>query len=337
MLRIIFALTFAFSSAAGAMQPIELAPDAPEHHVVIKGDTLWGIAARFLKDPFRWPDVWRMNAEQVKNPHRIFPGQVIVLDRSGDQPQLKLATVKLSPAVRSEPISEEIPAIPPQAIEPFLSRPLVIDPGQFETAPRIIATQEGRLFTGSGDVIYVDGADANTSLWHVYRPGKPLLDPDDGKTVLGVEAIYLGDARTIAPGAPATLTILRARQEIGRGDYLVPAVRAEPISYAPRPPAQAVAARVINLYGGVGEGGRLSTVSISRGKRDGLELGHVLALHRAGRQVSNRFDDGKPQQHTLPDERYGLLFVFRVFERVSYGLVLEASRPVIPGDSVRNP
>lgn len=337
MRHIIFALVFAFSTAASAMPPIELAPDAPDHHVVVKGDTLWGIAAKFLKDPFRWPDIWRMNAEQVKNPHRIYPGQVIVLDRSGGEPRLTLATVKLAPQVRAEPIAEEIPAIPPQAIEPFLSQPLAIDPSQFETAPRIVATQEGRLFTGAGDIIYASGADADkTRAWHVYRPGKPLLDPET-REVLGVEAVYLGDARSIVPGEPATLEITRTRQEIGRGDYLVPASRPQLLSYVPRPPAQPVEARVINLYGGVGEGGRLSTVSISRGKKDGIELGHVLALYRAGQTVSNRFDGGRPRQHTLPDERYGLLFVFRVFERVSYGLVIEAGRPVLPGDAVRKP
>jgi len=340
MHRIIFALLFAFSATILAQpqpQPIELAPDAPEHHVVVKGDTLWGIAGRFLKDPFRWPDIWRMNAEQVRNPHLIYPGQVIVLDRSGKEPQLRLATVKLSPQVRIEPITDEIPAIPPQAIEPFLSRPLVIDAGQFDTAPRIVATQEGRLFTSVGDLIYATGADTSQVRdWHVYRPGKPLHDPET-RELLGIEAIYLGDARGMVPGDPATLAITRSRQEIGRGDYLVPAAQDRLASYVPRPPTHPVTGRVINLYGGVGEGGRLSTISISRGKQDGIEAGHVLALYRAGQVVSNRFDGGKPRLHTLPDERYGLLFVFRVFDRVSYALVLEARRPVVPGDQVRKP
>ncbi len=338
MRHIIFALIFGFSTAAIAQgaKPIELAPDAPEHHVVVRGDTLWGIAAKFLKDPFRWPDIWRMNAEQVRNPHRIYPGQVIVLDRSGTDPQLRLGVVKISPTVRIEQIPEEIPAIPPEAIEPFLTQPLVIDIKQFENAPRIVATQENRLFTATGDHLFATGVSPQTRAWQIYRPGKALLDPDS-KEPLGIEATYLGTARPLVPGEPTKLEITGVKQEIGRGDYLVPAPQPEIMNYVPRAPSQPVAGRVINLYGGVGEGGRLSIVSLSRGSNDGLATGHVLALYRAGQTVSNRFDGARPQHHTLPDERYGLLFVFRVFERVAYGLVLEAMRPVVPGDLVRQP
>jgi hypothetical protein len=337
MRHIIFALIFGFSTAAFAQKPIELAPDAPDHHVVVPGDTLWGIAGMFLKDPFRWPDIWKMNAEQVKNPHRIYPGQVVILDRSGAEPRLKLGeVVKLSPTVRVEAIGKEIPAIPSQAIEPFLSQPLVIDLEQFATAPRIVATQENRVFTGNGDTIYASNVDSNVKLWQIYRPGKPLLDPDSKET-LGVEAAYLGNARVVGdPGDPTTLEITSVKQEIGRGDRLVPASRPEVMSYMPRIPEKAVDGRIINIYGGVGEAGRHSIVSISRGKQDGLEMGHVLAIHRAGATVTNRFDD-KPETHVLPDERYGLMFVFRVFDRVSYGLIVEASRPVVPGDRVSKP
>lgn len=338
MRHIIFALFLSFSTAAAmAQKPIELAPDAPDHHVVVAGDTLWGIAAKFLKDPFRWPDVWKMNAEQVKNPHRIYPGQVVILDRSGAEPQLKLGQmVKLSPEVRVEMTPREIPAIPANAIEPFLAQPLVIDLQQFETAPRIVATQENRVFTGNGDTIYASGVDPKVGLWQIYRPGKPLIDPDSQET-LGVEAIYLGSARTASESeGVTTLTITDVKQEIGRGDRLVPASRPEVMSYMPHPPERTVAGRVLNLYGGVGEGGRHSIISLSRGKQDGLERGHVLALYRAGATVTNRFDD-KPESHVLPDERYGLIFVFRVFERVSYALVLDAARPVVPGDRIRQP
>lgn len=338
MRHIIFALFLSFSTAAAlAQKPIELAPDAPDHHAVVPGDTLWGIAAKFLKDPFRWPDIWKMNAEQVKNPHRIYPGQVVILDRSGAQPQLKLGQmVKLSPEVRVEMTPREIPAIPANAIEPFLAQPLVIDLQQFEAAPRIVATQENRVFTGNGDTIYASGVDPKVGLWQVYRPGKPLIDPDNQET-LGVEAIYLGSARTVSESeGVTTLTITDVKQEIGRGDRLVPASRPEVMSYMPHPPERTVAGRVLSLYGGVGEGGRHSIISLSRGKQDGLERGHVLALYRAGATVTNRFDD-KPESHVLPDERYGLIFVFRVFERVSYALVLDAARPVVPGDRIRQP
>lgn len=344
MRRIIFALFFSFSTAAAfaqggqATRPLELAPDAPERHVVVPGDTLWGISSKFLKDPYRWPELWKMNTEQVKNPHRIYPGQVVILDRSGTEPQLRLGQlVKVEPAVRSEPISKEIPAIPPQVIEPFLSQPLVIEPNEFDFAPRIVATDESRVYTGNGDTIFAAGIDPRVSQWQVFRPGKPFIDPDTNEA-LGIEATFLGNARPIGAVAEVTpLLVTSVKQEIGRGDRLVPASRPEAISYMPRAPEMAVQGRVLSLYGGVGEGGRHSIVAISAGKRNGLEMGHVLALYRPNVTVTNRFDDGPPQSHVLPEERYGLMFVFRVFERVSYALITDAARPVKAGDRVGNP
>jgi len=344
MRSIIFALIFSFSTASGgvlAQMPIELAPDAPERHVVVPGDTLWGISARFLKDPYRWPELWKMNAEQVKNPHRIYPGQVVVLDRSGEQPQLKLGQViKLEPQVRSEAISREIPAIPPQAIEPFLAQPLVIDPGHFDGAPRIVGTDESRVFAGNGDTIYATGIDPQVGQWQVFRPGKPLVNPDTQET-LGIEAIFLGNAQPVGPVAAVTpLLITAIKQEIGRGDRLIPARRPEVMSYVPHAPATAIQGRVLGIFGGDSAGGRNSIVTLSAGKREGLEVGHVLALRRAGATVTNRFPDvadGKPQTHVLPDERYGLMFVFRVFDRVAYALVTDAAKPIAIGDRAGNP
>lgn len=343
MRRIIFALILSISTAALAQgsptRPLELAEDAPERHIVVVGDTLWGIASRFLKDAYRWPELWKMNAEQVRNPHRIYPGQVLILDRSGAQPQLKIGNlVKVSPAVRSEKLSEEIPSIPANVIEPFLSQPLVIDAGAFDTAPRIVATQENRVYTGTGDMIYAtNNADPQINRWDIFRPGKPLKDPDT-KEVLGIEAIYLGSARPAgAPGDVLPLEITRVKQEIGRGDYLVPSDRPLVLSYAPRAPTQEISGRVIAIYGGVGEAAAHSVVSLSRGKQDGLEIGHVLSILRAGPSITNRFEDNKPTTHVLPDERIGLLFVFRVFDRVSYGFVAQANRPVLEGDRISKP
>lgn len=342
MRRIIFALLCSLSTAALAQKiPLEIAPDAPDRHVVAAGDTLWGIASKFLKDPYRWPELWKMNAAQAKNPHRIYPGQVVILDRSGPEPQLKLGQlVKLEPQVRATVEAKEISAIPPQAIEPFLAHPLVIETGGFENAPRVVATQESRVLTGSSDLIYASGIDGNIPLWQIYRPGKPFVDPDSGE-VLGLEAIYLGSALVIGKdgkgGEVTTLLIVGARQEIGRGDRLLPASRPEIVSYMPRVPAQAINGRVLSLYGGVGEGGRHSIVAISRGKRDGVEMGHVLALYRSGAAVTSRLEDDKLHTHVLPDERYGLMFVFRVFERVSYALITDSARPVMPGDRAVKP
>lgn len=345
MRRIIFALLLGFSTAAvfaqvaeaSAVKPIELTPDAPDRHIVVAGDTLWDISARFLKNPYRWPDLWKMNAEQVKNPHRIFPGQVVILDRSGVTPYLKLGQmVKLEPQVRVEILPKEIPAIPAQAIEPFLAQPLVIDLVAFERAPRIVATQENRFYAGPGDTIFAAGVDPDVKLWHIYRPGAPLIDPDNGET-LGLEAIFLGNARPVGAGEVTTMTVVSVKQEIGRGDYLVPAGRADILGYVPHAPTQDIKGRVLALYGGLGEGGRNSIISISRGMRDGVGMGHVLSLHRAGITATNRFEGQAQQSHVLPDESYGLVFIFRVFDRVAYGLVMTASRPVMMGDLVRKP
>jgi hypothetical protein len=344
MRRIIFALFLSFSTAAafaqGAAKPLELATDAPERHIVVPGDTLWGISSKFLKDPFRWPELWRMNAEQVRNPHRIYPGQVLILDRSGDDPRLKIGNViKLGPEVRVETPAQEIPAIPASAIEPFLSQPLVINAGDFDSAPRIVATQESRVFTGTGDKIYVtNNADPAVKRWQIFRPGRPLKDPENNNEILGIEAVYLGSARPNGErGDVQPMELTSVKQEIGRGDYLVPAARPEIMNYVPHAPTQDINGRVMLIYGGVGEAAVNSVVSLSRGKNDGLEIGHVLAVYRTGPTVANRFEDDKAQTHTLPDERIGLVFVFRVFDRVSYGLITQAQRPIMEGDRIRKP
>lgn len=342
MRRIIFALLLSISTAAcaqAAAKPLELADDAPERHIVVPGDTLWGVSSKFLKDPFRWPELWKMNAEQVRNPHRIYPGQVLILDRSGADPQLRIGTlVRLSPEVRVETLPQEIPAIPASAIEPFLSQPLVINAGDFASAPRIVATQEDRVFTGTGDRIYATGnADPAITRWYVYRPGRTLKDPDN-KEVLGIEAVFLGSARPVGARADVLpLEITSIKQEIGRGDYLVPAERPVIMSYVPRAPTHDISGRVMLIYGGVGEAAANSVVSLSRGRQDGLEVGHVVGIYRPGRAVRNRFESDKLQTHVLPDERIGLAFVFRVFDRVSYALITAASRPVMEGDRIRKP
>jgi hypothetical protein len=349
---IIFALLAAALAATPVMAEQQaqgvLNDNAPDRYVVVKGDTLWAIAAKFLKDPWRWPEMWRLNQEQIKNPHLIYPGDVIVLDRSGSQPELKVEmgdTVKLSPRIRVEDLGREaIPSIPPKIIEPFLSRPLVIEPDGLENAPRIIAAQADRVYLASGDVAYVSGIkDAKVdSRWQIYRPGKALIDPESGKT-LGYEAVFLGDSRVTKPGDPATILIIGAQEEIGKGDRLVATGPLTLISYAPHAPATPIQGRIIAARGGLGETGPQNVVTINKGSRDGLELGHVLALLRLGRTVEDRtpshkwFGTDKVKNTKLPDERYGLVFVFRTFDRVSFALVMSATRPVLIDDVVTTP
>ncbi|MBS1189898.1 MAG: LysM protein [Rhodocyclaceae bacterium] len=339
MVRIISALVLAVMAAcAFAQEPVQLVDNPPDRHIVASGDTLWSIAGKFLKEPWRWPEVWRLNKDQIRNPHRIYPGDIVLLDTSSGAPQLKIAKpVKLQPQVHSEAIKQAIPSIPPNVIEPFISRPLIVEADALEKSPFIIAGQDNRIIMGSGDSGFVAGIpDAKTANWQVYRPGKPLKDPENGE-VLGHEATFLGTARLVQPGEPATVTITTAKEEIGRGDRLVPAPLPTLVSYAPHKPDGTVAGRVVSIYGGLTEGGKHSIVSLNRGSRDGIEVGHVLALHR--KQSFTGYDpkSGKRETTALPEERYGLVFVFRTFERVAYALVMDSAKPVTIGDATRNP
>ena len=335
-------LAFAQGAPAGG---VRLQENAPDRYVVEKGDTLWSIAGRFLKDPWKWPEIWHLNQEQVRNPNRIFPGDIIVLDRSKNPPQLALEqpSVKLGPRTYETPVAQAIPAIPSSAIEPFLTQPLVIEPNGLENAPRIVATQENRVYLGPGGVAYVSGLGSSAQpSWQVFRPGRPLVDPDSQKAV-GTEAVYLGTVRVVRTGEPATVQIVSAAQEISTGDRLIAVATPSVLQYVPHAPTSTVQARIIGLYDSLptSEGGRTSVISLNKGRRDGLESGHVLAIYRAGATVSTAQGAPGPQKAatsiTLPDERYGLVFVFRVFDSVSYALVMSSSRPVAPGDRLQNP
>jgi hypothetical protein len=344
MVRIISALILAVTAVcASAAEPLKLVDNPPDRHVVVRGDTLWGISGKFLREPWRWPEIWNMNREEIRNPHLIYPGQVVYLDRSGKSPRLRLGkpvqagTDKLSPQVYSESSQQAIPSIPPNIIEPFLSQPLVVEDGQLDSVPRIVAGPEYRGMMGNGDQAFATAiADASVVRWNIFRPGKALVDPDTGNTI-GYEAFFLGNANLVQPGEPAVLQITVAKEEIMRGDRLIPAPPPNIISYVPHRAEIDIAARVMTIYGGLTEGGRASIVSLNRGRNDGVEVGHVLALYR--NRIAQAIDQDTLQRvdTPIPEERYALVFVFRVFNGVSYALVLESSKPVTVGDSARNP
>lgn len=384
---LVFALSgLASSDALTQVPPIPQTPlafkaDAPDRYVVVRGDTLWGISERFTDSPWRWPEIWNFNREQIRNPHWIYPGDVIVLDRvSGTlsiagadagapgtgagapvapsgagasapagRPDLGVGvgsvvgTVKLSPRVRAESTARDaIPSIPPSAIEPFLSRPLVIEPDGLDNAPTIIATEDNRVIIEAGNQAYVRGmGDSKEENWFIYRRGKALVDPDTNVT-LGYEAIYLGTARVTRAGDPATVRLTTVTQEVGRGDKLLPVGVPEVPKYAPHAPAVFMQGRVIGIYGGlgkVGEAGPQQIITLNRGRADGVEVGHVFALYRPGPLIADASarTGGKPATFKLPDERYGLAFVFRIYDRVSYALVMRISKPVNPLDVVQTP
>lgn len=330
-------------------------PNAPDQHLVVKGDTLWDISGKFLEHPWCWPQVWGMNRDEIRNPHWIYPGQIVYFDRSRGRLSLSKPgadeagqppTTRLSPQFRTEGLGKDaVPSIPVSAIEPFLTPPLVVEAGELAGAPRIAATREGHLYLGQGDKVYVKGALNGAALFQVFRPGGPLKDPVTGK-LLAYEAQYLGTVRLEAEAGPGadvhTFVVASASQEMGVGDRLLP-MPPEPMrNYAPHPPERAVDARVMSIYGGVSYAGQNQVVAINRGSLDGLDIGAVLQLYHFGKVVADPGGDKgmlgvRRPTLKLPDEQYGNLFIFRVFKNVSYGLIMQVTEPVQVGDVAKSP
>jgi LysM repeat protein len=335
----------------------DLAPNAPDSHTVQRGDTLWGISTLFLKSPWRWPELWGMNLQQIRNPHLIYPGQVLVLEKKDGRATLRVATggegaptntVKLSPRVRPELLENgAIAAIPLNLIGPFLTEAAVFDGDALDTAPRIVATQEGRVMVSRGETAYVRGDLGGARDFRIFRQLMPLKDPVTAE-VLGYEGRYIGTAEFVRSGnplsadgagvlVPDTFRITSTRLEAKAGDRLAPVLQQELLAYVPHPPAKPVDGRIVALYGDGLRAGQNQVVSINRGKADGIERGHVLALWRSGAAGFDTTTPGVKTPMQLPDERHGVLFVFRVFERVSYALIVNVQDPVRAGDRFTQP
>ena len=338
-------LLFGINPLASASD-IALQDNPPEKHQVVKGDTLWGIASRFLKEPWRWPEIWNLNRRQIKNPHLIYPGDVITLEQVNGKPRLQivgkqpLETVRLSPSIRSSvlsPVSRAIPSIPPSIIAPFLGKPLLIEENFLDNAPTIVRAEEGRVIIGAGNIAYAIDLDKIRGIhWNIYRAGKLLIDPET-QEALGQEAIYLGRAKVIKFGDPSTVEIVDSVREINAGDRLIPLTDESIKSYVPHAPERFLSGSIVSAYSGVAEAGRHNVITLNRGKRDGLEIGHVLAVYRHGGDVPIIDGKGDRTTLTLPDERSGLVFVFRVFDKLSYALVVQSNRPVHIQDVVQTP
>jgi len=323
----------------------------PDRYVVKQGDTLWDISARFLRTPWRWPEVWGINKDAIDNPHLIYPGDVVILDMSGGTPRLRLDGAddggasrwsseemqlsRLSPQMRSSDLARmPIPTIPAKLIEPFLARTLIVDAAQVAAAPTIVAATDNRVAVSAGDTAYVTGVtDMKQPHWQVYRQGRVFQDPDT-KEVLGFEAVYLGDADVLGRGEVSTMHIAKASQEITIGDKLAIAPPQQSAPFVPRAPEQQIKGKVIaGSDNSVFEMAPYSTIIINQGERNGLQSGHVLGLFHSEGSIPN----GRNKPIPLPEQRYGLVLVFRVFDKMAYGLVMSASRPVHVLDSVRNP
>ncbi len=310
----------------------------PEQYEVIAGDTLWDISALFLRDPWKWPEIWHAN-QQIANPHLIYPGDIVSLVYIDGRPKLMLSRnreEKRSPQIRIEDHRAPIPALPLEAIENFLSKNRLTSNSELQSAPYVLGGYERRLLVGLGDDFYARGDFTNQPLnYGIYRRGAPYLDPLSGE-LLGVRAQSVGRAQVKTVNRDiATLGALYAEGEIrakdrllGYEDSLLPSI------FYPRAPDRQIDAVVISVEGGVRNAGALDVVAVNRGDRDGLRAGDTLAIYKTGEIVK---DQVTKQQVRLPDERIGLLMVFRTYQKMSYGLVLVADRQLDLGDLARNP
>jgi len=353
----------------------ELAANAPDSYTVKSGDTLWAISGLFLKSPWRWPELWGMNLQEIRNPHRIYPGQQLFLDKSNGRARLRMGaagagadgepptqTLRVSPRTRYESLADSaIPTLKTHLIEPFLAEPLIVAEGVLDAAPRIVAGQESRVLFSRGDRAYARGtatplleAADKPSDFRVFRNAVPLRDPIT-RAVLGYEAQYIGKAalvrgesvrevegpngKTVPTPIPATIDITSSKEEMRAGDRLLPEPPRQLLSYTPHAPATRLEGAIVSVYGSaVANAAQNQIVVINRGTADGMETGHVLAILKDGESVTDRTSaDGRPVTIKLPDERNGLLMVFRTFDKLSYALILEISDTVRAGDRVVNP
>ena len=355
--------------AARGVPLSELAANAPDRYTIKSGDTLWAISRLYLKSPWRWPELWGMNIDEIRNPHRIYPGQVLILERNEGFARLRLEggdqgeppAVKVAPRTRYEMLGDlALPTLRSTAIDAFLAEPIIVNDAGLKSAPRIVAAQDSRVLITSGDRVYARGPEGSPLLddqpkeqyFRVFRNATPLKDPGSGE-ILGYEAQYVGKAvmargegstdtedgkgKTSQAVVPATIDIILGKEEMRVGDRLLPEPPRQLQTYTPRAPTEKVQGRIVSVYGNaVINAGQNQVVAINKGSADGMEPGIVLSILKDGARVIDKSDGGRTLMK-LPDERNGLLMVFRTFERVSYALILEITDGVRVGDRLINP
>ena len=353
--------------AAQGVPVSELAPNAPDTYVVQRGDTLWGISGMYLQRPWRWPELWGMNLQSIANPHLIYPGQTLYLEKVDGRARLRTSapgaqdggTVRVSPRVRTDSLADTaLPTLKPHLVEPFLVQPLVVDELALQQAPRLIAMRDERIIMANGDRAYARGPQGNPLLmapgtprqYRVFRNATPLKDPVSGE-VLGYEAQYVGraelvrgEAVTLTPEGkpadiiPATVDLHGAKEEMRAGDRLLPAPERGFSNYVPHAPQGAVDARVVSLYGSgaVAYAGSNQVIAINRGAQDGMQPGVVLRLLTRGERIKDKTDERRDMV-SLPSESNGVAMVFLTFQRVSYALILQSQQAVRVGDRLVNP
>ena len=332
-------LLFCMNVLAGE-EPPEIKPDRPDTYVVVKGDTLWDISSKYLKNPWQWPRLWRANP-QIENPHLIYPGDVLKFVMIDGQPAVMVTyrDLKLYPRTRVEELEEAIKTIPADAIAQFLSSPRVVNEDEIDNSPYVLDFPGEHLIIGTGDRVYVRSIlEPKTLNYTIYRKGEPYIDPET-KDVLGYEAIFVASTRLEKEGDPATLAITKSGREIRIGDRLMENPKGEfALSYIPEPPAQKINGYIINVMDGVSQIGKYNVVVLNKGADDALKVGHVFDIYQRGRLIVDKVKEGGDSAAIrLPDEKAGALMVFRVFDRISYAIVMEATRAIHVHDKIQTP
>ena len=327
----------------------KLQDNVPNRYVVVPGDTLWGIAGRFLKNPWKWPELWGENREEIQNPHLIYPGDVIVLDTSGGTPHLRvlsssqvssdggappnLETVRLSPGIQTRDLGRAIPSIPISAIAPFLNNTRIVEEKSWNEAPKVVSGDNYDYILGAGSSAFVEGLPSGSIVrWDIFRKGRKIFDPDSGK-LLGVQVDYCGEGRVTKFDHPSRIDIVKSTREIDVGDRLYPTVDSLITHYIPHSPDTQVKGRILSADGKTTQIGQNDVVLLNIGTQDGIELGDVLAVYRKGKDIMS----GRKVDVTLPDDRIGLVLVFRAYEHVSYALVMQSKDTISASDTVKTP
>jgi hypothetical protein len=318
-------------------RPVPLADGHPDEYVVQVGDTLWDISGKFLKDPWYWPEIWYVNPEIV-NPHLIYPGDVLGLVYIDGVPRItnvRASTYRLSPQARVTPLNEAINSIPYDSISAFLRTGVVLEKKQAESLPYILQSRGDHLIAAAGNDVYVRGTDsvAPGARYSVVHIGDELIDPDDNRTV-GYHGIWVGEGTLRRSGDPATMALTSTAQEAIRGDRLIPETIDIPLNFFPKAPGSQIDGRIISVVGGVTQIGQHQVVVLNRGTSDGLNTGDVLSVFQTGAEVEDKIEGGKVK---LPDEQAGTIMVFKVYNDISYALVMEATQAIHIHDAVRNP
>ena len=318
-------------------EPVPLAAGHPNEYVVQVGDTLWDIAGTFLKDPWYWPEIWYVNPDIV-NPHLIYPGDVLGLVYIDGQPRItnvRASTYRMSPQARVTPLTESISSIPYEDVAAFLSSGVVLEKNQADSLPYLLETRGDHLIAAAGNEIYVRGITQDTPgvRFSVVHVGDPLYDPDDNR-LIGYQGISVGNGRLRRGGDPATVALTDTRMEAKPGDRLLPEEVDIPLNFFPRSPSTAIDGRIISVVGGVSQIGQYMVVVLNRGSSNGLSVGDVLTVFQTGEEVKDRFGGGTVR---LPEEEAGTVMIFKTYDRISYGLVMEATQAIHIHDTVRNP